>query len=154
MMRNDRTRAVAAWRESRDWYRKAMEVEPANHWVLTQYLSLCAILDEPADHVWWIVARQLAKSQLQRDSAADRAWAFGTLAELDLLGTVYSKDEDADSVSIQERVVEACSQIRNLTGSDSFHVSSTRRQFQRYLEWWDRNEWREVARAAIDALRS
>ena len=154
MLRNDRTRAMAAWRESRDWYRKAMELEPANHWVLTQYLSLCAILDEPADHAWWIVARQLAKSQLQRDSTADRAWAFGTLAELDLLGTVYSKDEDADSVSIQERVVEACSQIRNLTGSDSFHVSSTRRQFQRYLEWWDRSEWREVARAAITALRS
>jgi len=125
-----------------------------NHWVLTQYLSLCAILDEPADHARWIVARQLAKSQLQRDSAADRAWAFGTLAELDLLGTVYGKDEDAESLSIEERVIEACCQIRNLTGSDSFHVSSTRRQFQRYLEWWDRNEWREVARAAIDALRA
>ena len=154
MIRNDRAQAMAAWRESRDWYRKAMELEPANHWVLTQFLSLCAILDEPADRAWWIVARQLAKSQLQRDSAADRAWAFGTLAELDLLGTVYSKDEDADSLPIQQRVVESCSQIRNLTGSDSFHVSSTRRQFQRYLEWWDRVEWREVARAAVSALKA
>src|SRR5260221_9730229 len=43
MIRNDRALALAAWRESRDWYRKAMELEPSNHWVLTQYLSLCAI---------------------------------------------------------------------------------------------------------------
>jgi hypothetical protein len=154
MIRNDRAQAMAAWRQSRDWYRKAMELEPANHWVLTQYLSLCAILEEPADPAWWIVARQIAQSQLQRDSAADRAWAFGTLAELDLLGTVYAKGEDADPLRIRQRVVETCSQIRNLTGSDSFHVSSTRRQFQRYLEWWDRTEWREVARAAVNALRA
>jgi hypothetical protein len=42
-------------------------------------------------------------------------------------------------------------------GSDSFHVESTRRQFQRYAEqWqrkkWDRPEWIEVAEAAVEAL--
>ena len=97
--------------------------------------------------------RQADRANCKR-SAADRAWAFGTLAELDLLGTVYSKGEDADPLRIRQRVIDTCGQIRNLTGGDSFHVSSTRRQFQRYLEWWDRAEWREVARAAVSALSS
>src|SRR5262249_60837534 len=39
MLSGDRGQAVAAWRQSRDWYQKAAEVGPGNHSVLTQFPS-------------------------------------------------------------------------------------------------------------------
>jgi hypothetical protein len=53
---------------------------------------------------------------------------------------------------ICERVVHHCQEIRRLMGDESFHVFSTRRQFQRYLDWWKRDEWETIARAAVAAL--
>jgi hypothetical protein len=74
------------------------------------------------------------------------------LAELALLATVYGDDASRDPSRIREQVVTHCGEIRRLVGDESFHVFSTRRQFQRYLDWWKRDEWEAIARAAVAAL--
>ncbi len=38
-------------------------------------------------------------------------------------------------------------------GERSFEVDSTRRQFQRYIDYWGRKEeWRSIAEEAVSAL--
>jgi len=152
-------KAAATFKEARAWYRKAMEVESANHWVMTQYLSLGAVLQQDeseseAERDWWVVAHRTAMSQLHRSSTSDRAWAHGTLAELELLGTVYGNAEQRDPERAKERVVAHCTEIRELVGDDSFHVRSTRSQFQRYRDWWAAGHagWLTIVEAALRAL--
>jgi len=42
--------------------------------------------------------------------------------------------------------------ICDLGGKNPFPVRSTLRQFQRYLDFWNRDEWQELATAAVAAL--
>jgi hypothetical protein len=65
MKTGDRRGALVSWRESRDWYREAIEKRKreverirVSHWVLTQYLSLSAVLKEQVDPTWWTTARR------------------------------------------------------------------------------------------------
>lgn len=159
----DEKGAFVSWRESRDWYREAVEKRKrevervrVSHWVLTQYLSLSAVLKERVDSAWWTTAREMVQAQLKGSGSdvSDQAWANATLAELALLATIYGDDASRDPSQIREQVVTHCREIRRLMGDDSFHVYSTRRQFQRYLDLWKRNEWQDIARAAVDALTS
>ena len=84
-----------------------------------------------------------------------QAWTRGTLAELELLGTYHHEQSEPPSPEeLVARVVEHCKAIVDLMGMNSFHVASTRRQFQRYLDYWDRDMWRDIAAAAVEALRS
>ncbi len=148
-----------AYLSSCDFYRQAMEADPANHWVITQYLSLRAILagkkeqrsipGEDCD--WWITARQTALRDIRSASDKNKIWAHGTLAELEMLGTIYSQEKTGKD-EVKSRVVEYCKAICDLAGSNSFYASSTRRQFQRYLDYWKRDEWNDLAAAAIKAL--
>jgi hypothetical protein len=93
-------KSVQAYRKSSELYEAALKLQPANHWVLTQFLSLAATpalatgKDEPSKLVsdygrWWMVARQLAEWQLRSSTVLDRVWAHSTLAELHLLGAIY-----------------------------------------------------------------
>ena len=159
MKTGDRRGALVSWRESRDWYREAIEKRKreverirVSHWVLTQYLSLSAVLKEQVDPTWWTTAREMVEVQLKIGDVSDQAWANATLAELALLSTVYGDDASRDPSQIREQVVTHCREIRRLMGDESFHVYSTRRQFQRYLDMWKREEWQDIAQAAIDAL--
>lgn len=159
MKTGDRRGALVSWRESRDWYREAVEkrkreVESirVSHWVLTQYLSLSAVLKEEVDPTWWTTAREMVEAQLKPGDASEQAWANATLAELELLSMTYGDKAARDPRKVSERVVHYCQEVRRLMGDDSFHVYSTRRQFQRYLDWWQREEWQDIARAAIGAL--
>jgi hypothetical protein len=159
MKTGDQRGALVSWRESRDWYREAVEKRKrevervrVSHWVLTQYLSLSAVLKETVDSVWWTTAKEMVETQLKDGDVSDQAWANATLAELALLATVYGDDASRDPSRIREQVVTHCGEIRRLVGDESFHVFSTRRQFQRYLDWWKRDEWEAIARAAVAAL--
>ena len=149
----DQMRAFVSWRESRKWYREAIERRKRevqkicfSHWVLTHYLSLSTMLGEKADPKLWTTARQMAQGQLDQDSPIDQAWAHATLAELDLLAIAYGEGDERDPARIRERVVEHCREIRRLVGDESFQVYSTRRQFQRYIDWWKREEWQDITR--------
>jgi len=151
-----------AYRQSRRFYQEALKVEPSNHWVLTQMLSITATptlaSDEEATkklagaHAgWWQVARDLAEWRLPSLTSLDRVWAHGTLAELELLGAIYGGPGfDADKA--RRSIEDHCRQLRELSSADTFPVMSTRRQFQRYLDPWGRSTWKELAEAAVRVL--
>lgn len=140
-------------------YEAALRAEPTNHWVATQYLSLRAVLAPPAEEAqlrqqyqgWWAAARQVALWELAEPCAPGRAWALGTLAEIELLGAVYAprgyRVPDAAA-----RIAGHCREIVAVAGAASFEVASTRRQFQRYRDHWARPRWAPLVDAALQAL--
>jgi len=142
-----------------EYYRRALAADPVNHWGMTQYLSIRALLAgkegqkslarECGD--WWIAARQIALWELPSATEENRAWAHGTLAELEMLGAIY-REGKLDRKEVKRRIIEHCRAICDLSVKDPFPVHSTRRQFQRYLEFWKRDEWQDLAAAAVEAL--
>jgi hypothetical protein len=126
------------------------------HWVATQALALGATLREPPDLSTFELTRNMAMRNLQHPSVEQQAWAHGTLAELEMIGA-YHKSEIVTKArssikGAKERVIGHCRQIVKLMGPKSFHVESTRRQFQRYVDYWDDPRWDEIAKAAVQAL--
>jgi hypothetical protein len=149
-----------AYEKSRDFYRNAIATEPYNHWVITQYLSILAtpVLapEEQAKSLakqygpWWVATRQIAEWQLRNATGHDRAWALATLAELSLLGVIYS-ESSFDRAEAMNRIVGLCQSIRDVS-EDRFPILSTSRQFKRYLNFWSRKDWEDLAQAAVTAL--
>jgi hypothetical protein len=159
---NDTDQRNAAYRKSREFYLDALKLDPVNHWVTTQFLSMAAspaLADSDSKIAglgkeydsWWVVARQLAQWQLRSAKDLDRAWAHGTLAELELLGALYG-GKAFNLNSARNSIVDHCRSIRELSAQDPFPVSSTQRQFRRYLDHWSRKQWDVLAQAALDAL--
>jgi len=144
-------KALRALREARAAYLVAMDQGTQSHWTATQYLSLTAVLGEKPEPELWAAARGWAMGDLKRADVSTRAWAHGSLAELELLASYhqhpFSREKALDAIA------DHCEWIVALVGADSFHVQSTERQFRRYLEWWDRQEWRELAQHALRTLR-
>jgi len=125
------------------------------HWTATQYLCLSAVLGREPDGNALALSRQFA----ERDKASasvdneTRAWAHGTLAELELISLWHNPTNS----NVKEDVLRHCSKIIELTGPESTQVKSTRRQFRRYVNrWylknWNHNEMSSVASAAVDSL--
>jgi hypothetical protein len=150
--------ARRAYERSRDVYERALQAQPGNHWVVTQFLSMTAVLDDKGDdgHLareygsWWNAARQIAEWDAQTATGEKKAWALGTLAELELLGVVYARAFDAAQAKAE--IVRLCRELCAVVGRDAFPVSSTRRQFLRYQQQWQRDRWDDLAKAAVDAL--
>lgn len=150
-----------AFSAARNFYRAALEADPTNHWVITQFLSVVALpMVAPPSAVgalpvefgaWWVAARQIALWELSKAAGAEQAWPLGTLAELTLLGAVYGgggfKLEEA-----KKDIVDYCERLRKAIRDDTFPVDSTLRQFQRYQQFWPRDQWNDLAAAAIAAL--
>jgi hypothetical protein len=68
-----------------------------------------------------------------------------------MLGAIYTEGR-LDRKEVKRRIIEHCRAICDLAVKDPFPVRSTRRQFQRYLDFWKREEWQELAAAAVEAL--
>jgi hypothetical protein len=140
-------------------YQQALQADPKKHWVTTQYLSLLAILAEEGHYAelakqyssCWTAAQWIATQELQKASKETKAWALGTLAELELLGVVYG-GPTFDREQAKKTIMAYCREIYTVVGSDAFPVYSTRRQFQRYITYWPRTEWTGLAAAAVQAL--
>lgn len=152
-----------AYEASRDFYRAALEAEPTNHWAITQHLSIIAVLntidaEASAEELreqygkTWIAALQIAQWHYRNTTGEDRIWALGTLAELTLLSSVYGEQKDADQKLAKSEIKRCCKEIRELADVDDFAIFSTKRQFRRYLNYWRRPEWKELAKAALRAL--
>ena len=137
------------------------------HWAATQYLCLCAVLEDKQDPATMIFCRRIANRDVESPDQKLRAWALGTLAELALLrswheGPYTSKAPELaweeDREKITKEVVRHCREIVRLSGKDSFEVTSTRRQFQRYVDrWhlgaeWKHEDWTQIAKDAVEAL--
>lgn len=148
------------------YYRRAMDEAPGNHWLVTQYLSMRVISDplkqtsinmEDDGAHWWRVAREICNRQATVKSGDERSWAYSSLAELELLGTVFGGADYQGPENLSrtaERIAEYCGQLVQLCGADAFGVQSTIRQFRRYLldSWKMRPEWEALAAAALHAL--
>lgn len=153
--------SLDAFRKSCEFYRKAIVAEPANHWVITQYLSMLAVtrlaeggdLSELANVYghWWSTARQISRWQLPAAAGIERAWAYGTLAELAMLGVLYGGPEYSAEAA-REEISRCCSEILEICGPEAFAAQSTVRQFRRYVDIWQRTEWDDLARAALAAF--
>lgn len=65
---------------------------------------------------------------------------------------LFRQEAEPNFPELSHRVMEHCRAIRDLSVKDAFPLHSTRRQFQRYLDFWQRNEWRDLAAAAVGAL--
>ncbi|MBU0966399.1 MAG: CHAT domain-containing protein [Proteobacteria bacterium] len=142
-------------------YRQAMVAEPSNNWVITQYLSMLAVLMR-AEKVgmtelakkhghWWSTARQISHWRLLNAVGSERAWACGTLAELEMLGALYG-GEQYSAEEAKKEIIRCCNEILETCGPKEFPVQSTMRQFRRYVDIWKQNEWDDFARAALAAL--
>lgn len=151
-------RATPSYEKALEFYRSALDADPANHWVITQYLALLAVL-RPEDRdvlaeeygAWWSFARQIATWGLRTATGEDRAWALGRLAELELLGVVYAGG-DFDVIKAQDVIARLCREIVDVVGRNAFAVASTRRQFDRYQTIWARPAWDALAKWATEAL--
>lgn len=150
--RGQTEQGVKRLRDALGYYRQAMAESAMGdkyHWVATQTLALAAALGEPPEPETFDLAWQIALHGLHDANTDDRAWAHGTLAELAMLA-LHHRPSDA-LPAIQEAVLSHCHAILRLTGAHSFHVESTRRQFQRYVDFWDA-KFKPVAAAAVKAL--
>lgn len=154
-------KSLDAYRKSCESYKKAIEAEPSNHWVITQYLSMLAVKNRAEDgdmtelvkeygH-WWFTARQISGWHLLTKSGEDLAWACGTLAELEMLGALYG-GEDFDRQEAKEEITRYCGQILQICGPQGFPVESTARQFRRYVEIWQHEKWDDLAKTALAAF--
>ncbi len=150
-----------AYEAAREFYLAALEAEPQNHWVITQYLSIMAtpVLANDAafkalsiNHgAWWIAARQVAQWQLNETAGESRVWALATLAELALLGVAYG-GKGYGHKQAKEEITRHCLEMRALMGPDAFVIFSTQRQFKRYIKHWKRDEWLDLAYMALEVL--
>jgi tetratricopeptide (TPR) repeat protein len=152
-------KAKAAYERAREFYKRALEADPSYDWVITQYLSMTAVMaaSDVGDALvqeygsWWSAARQIANWQLRTASGVQKAWALATLAELELLGVIYDP-QPFDIVKTRDTLVRLCRELCDVVDKDAFAVASTRRQFLRYLQVWPRDLWNDLAKRAVETL--
>lgn len=161
-LRGQTEAARKAYEASREAYKQAVQAQPTNHWVITQFLSVAATpMLVPDDAVlaslreryskWWSAARQIAEWQLPATSGRDRAWALGTLAELELLASVY-KGSSFRKREACERVKRLCQELLDSVCPGDFAVTSTLRQLTRYLTAWPHPRWEAIAKSGAKVL--
>ena len=78
---------------------------------------------------------------------------MGTLAELEMLAVVYGGETYRAEKAVK-RIDRYCGEMIEICGPRGFPVQSTARQFHRYAHVWRRDEWVDLARAALTALES
>lgn len=130
-----------------NWYWQAYLLNRSHPRELVQYVSLTLFLRSlgrlpPSD--WteskveplWITADAQSRNDAENGSPYDRARAYGNIAELSLIEPrLKDAPHPPDKASI-DKAIRACRSVVELAGAKSFHVSSTRRQILRYLEWF------------------
>jgi hypothetical protein len=114
------------------------------HWLLGQVLSLDAVLGEPFNPDYWTMARFSAEADLDRPQADGVIWGHGTMAELKLLRLTDGSLTDVQAAEFSKEVLEEASKLVGQNGLVSEPVSSTRRQFERYINWWSQNDFAEM----------
>ena len=109
------------------------------HWIAVQVESLSAVLGKPGDDGRWEAAKLCAEMYAEHRDIEERAWAQGSLAELWLLRLARPDVEgDAERArEIGDRALHHATELARLYPSrQAFPITSTRRQFARYVDWW------------------
>jgi hypothetical protein len=121
------------------------------HWVMTQYLSLRAVLGEPflPDH--WGAAKVSAEVDIHslNGHAETVAWAHGSMAELYLILLAYDPADVKKKVRLKQEDVRKATRehteaLLSIAGQGSFPVYSTRRQLERYITWWGHKDFESL----------
>jgi hypothetical protein len=157
----DQENTRKSFKKACKYYKQAMETAPGNHWGMTQYLSMRAILELDKDsnlflkelHELWVTAVYIAKWASTFDKKA-KADALASLAELELLGSVYAFPEAFNLNVSKDRIAELCRELIDTAGSDAFIVRATLRQFLRYekAKSWHCPKWSDLATSAVKIL--
>ncbi|MFZ4699599.1 MAG: CHAT domain-containing protein, partial [Candidatus Methylumidiphilus sp.] len=105
------------------------------HWVLVQTLSLTAVLGKSMPAGFWETAKLSAEAYLDHSLMEERAWAHGSLAELYLLHLADCTPETRAAVA-QEAIKHIKELVKLVPADDPFPIESTRKQFERYVDWW------------------
>jgi hypothetical protein len=117
----------AALKQSHTWYRQAFDGNLSHHWTGVQCLSLEVVLEgrisNPRRWHAAVLAAELAAAK------PDEVWAWGSLAELYLLGP---------AAGVENQDGEALTALATLKqrATDPFAVQTTVRQLRRYVDWW------------------
>jgi beta-lactamase superfamily II metal-dependent hydrolase len=116
---------------------RAVQRKATLHWVLVQRTSLAAVLHHDVDEGFWQAARVAAEPYCNHAETEQRAWAYASLAELWLLRLAKSRmsaKERTDCANAALGHADTLDQI--YPGVDAFPIKSSRRQFERYADWW------------------
>jgi len=109
------------------------------HYVCVQMLALGTLLgkEEIADG-YWEVARLSARAHARLPSDEERAWALGTLLELNLLGVADPElgPHDTPALYKPKAIEHARALVDLFPKRGEFPVFSTFRQLRRYTHWW------------------
>ena len=134
----DESRTAAA--KARDAYRAGFLRNTSHHWTGVQYLALDAALTGRISKIAHWYTNNVAATAERDDPACNaetRAWALGSIAELGLLATLDPRltlDEGEPGLSVT-RLVDHVRAFPD-TFPDQFPIISTRRQLERYVDWW------------------
>ena len=116
---------------------RAIQRKATLHWVLVQLVSLTHVLEETLDPGEWEAGRLSAERYENHADTQERAWAYGSLAELWLLKLGMPNLSEEERLKSRTKAEEYTQKLSDFyPGIDEFPVKSTRRQFDRYLSWW------------------
>jgi hypothetical protein len=121
---------------------RAVQRKATLHWVLVQFVSLGVVLEQRLERGEWETARLAAEHYRDHSDHDERAWAHASLAELWVLALAspdLSDEERAECVAKARKHAEELNAC--YPGVDAFPVKSTRRQFERYVDWWGTKEF-------------
>ncbi|HYC92755.1 MAG TPA: CHAT domain-containing protein [Thermoanaerobaculia bacterium] len=114
------------------------------HWLLVQLESLDMILGREGDDRRWTAAHLSAEMYRHHLDTEQRAWAHGSLAELFLvkLGKAGLNEEDREKHH-QDVLQHIHELVKLYPLRTEFPVKSTRRQFERYADWWGSQQFED-----------
>jgi hypothetical protein len=122
------------------------------HWVLVQQIVLQAVLRYEISADIWATASHAATLYLDDTDAEERAWAHSSLAELALLRLAMPHTGGDNKVGGEVRH-HLGRLIESLPSEKRFPISSTAKEFQRYVEWWGREPFAQFATDRVQAPR-
>ena len=83
-----------------------------------------------------MAAKVSAEVDRKSDNRLTRVWAEGSLVELYALLAAYPKAGIISAGRAKTAALASCRAVVELASPGSFELHSTRRQMQRYLDWW------------------
>jgi hypothetical protein len=84
-------------------------------------------------------ARRTADVELGSSNPLDVAWAYASLVEIYLLRAFVPDKEHLDGMTwdtARTRALESAGTVADAAQLNAFIVESTRRQINRYVNWW------------------
>lgn len=125
------------------------------HWVLVQAVSLAAVLGKEDAEERWKTAKLSADLYCTHTSVEERAWAYASLAELYLIKLA---EPGLTAEQRQQVAASALEHANHLVGTYPFRaefpVTSTLRQFRRYVEWWGDPRFEHALRERAETPRA